>query len=118
MNLLDAQDWTFPVPIAYGPGRWQEIGGMCARAGMARPLIVTDRGSRGLPFITDVGRYLQQGGMASDVYAEISPNPRDDEIAAGRAFYRDGGHDGIITIGDHYQELREMGVAEDNPAEV
>ncbi len=99
MNLLQPQDWTFPVPIAYGPGRLQEIGSMCSTAGIRQPLIVTDRGSRELPFIAELERYLQQAGMESRVYANISPNPRDDEIAAGRASYRDGICDGIIAIG-------------------
>lgn len=99
MNLLEVQDWTFPVPIAYGPGRLKEIAAMCTRAGMSRPLLVTDRGSLDLPFISGVERYLQASGMTSGVYAAISPNPRDDEIAAGRAAFRDGEHDGIIAIG-------------------
>lgn len=99
LNLLEAQDWTFPVPIAYGPGRLKEIAAICTGAGMTRPLVVTDRGSRDLPFIADVGRYLEESGMVSGLYAEISPNPRDDEIAAGRALFRQGGHDGIVAIG-------------------
>ncbi len=99
IDLLETQDWSFPVAIAYGPGRLKEIAALCAGAGMTRPLIVTDRGSRALPYIAEVGRLLQAGGMTSDVYAEISPNPRDDEIAAGRTAYRAGGHDGIIGIG-------------------
>ncbi len=99
MNLLEAQDWTFPIPIAYGPGRLKEIGRMCSTIGMTRPLIVTDRGSRDLPFIADLGRYLQKSGLTSDIYAQISPNPRDQEIAAGQAMFRHGGHDGIIAIG-------------------
>lgn len=99
MNLLEPQDWTFPVPIAYGPGRLKEIAVMCAEAGMSKPLIITDRGSRDLPFIADVGQYLQADSMSSNVYANISPNPRDDEIAAGCEAYRQGGHDGIIAIG-------------------
>jgi alcohol dehydrogenase class IV len=99
MNLLEPQDWTFPVPIAYGPGRLKEIAAMCSEAGMSKPLIITDRGSRDLPFIADVGQYLQADGMSSNVYANISPNPRDDEIAAGCEAYRQGGHDGIIAIG-------------------
>ncbi len=98
-DLLEPQDWTFPVPIAYGPGRLKDIAALCAGAGMTRPLIVTDRGSRNLPFIADVGLYLRESGMGSAVHAGISPNPRDDEIAAGRAAFRQGGHDGIIAIG-------------------
>ena len=99
MNLLEAQDWTFPVPIAYGPGRLKEIAAFCTKAGMARPLIVTDRGSRDLPFIADTVRYLRDNSIASAVFAEISPNPRDTEIATGRTVFRQGGHDGIIAIG-------------------
>ncbi|MGI3185362.1 iron-containing alcohol dehydrogenase [Nioella aestuarii] len=99
MSLLDPQDWTFPVPIAYGPGRLQDIEGFCRDAGMKRPLVVTDRGSAGLPFLADLMGYLAKGGLAADLYSEISPNPRDDEIAGGKALYREGGHDGIIAIG-------------------
>ena len=99
MNLLEPQDWTFPVPIAYGPGRLKEIAAMCSEAGMSKPLIITDRGSRDLPFIADIGQYLQADSMSSNVYANISPNPRDDEIAAGCEAYRQSGHDGIIAIG-------------------
>lgn len=99
MSLLDPQDWSFPVPIAYGPGRLKEIAGMCREAGMSRPLVVTDRGSAGLPFLADLMRLLSEGGLHAALYAKISPNPRDDEIAGGKAMFRDGGHDGIIAIG-------------------
>ena len=99
MSHLEPQDWTFPVSIAYGPGRLREIGGFCRRAGMARPLIVTDKGSAALPFIADVRRYLAQAGIEVAVFSDISPNPRDDEVAAGRAQFRAGGHDGVIAIG-------------------
>ena len=55
--------------------------------------------SRDLSFVAGVGRSLHEGGIPLNVYADISPNPRDDEIAAGRDVYRNGGHDGIIAIG-------------------
>ena len=99
MNFLEPQDWSFPVPIIYGPGRLSEIADLSTRAGMTKPLIVTDRGSAGLPFIADLKGYLSKGGLDSAIYSNISPNPRDDEIAAGKAQYRAGGHDGIIAIG-------------------
>ncbi len=99
MNFLEPQDCSFPVPIIYGPGRLSEIADLSTRAGMTKPLIVTDRGSAGLPFIADLKGYLSKGGLDSAIYSNISPNPRDDEIAAGKAQYRAGGHDGIIAIG-------------------
>ena len=99
MNFLEPQDWSFPVPIIYGPGRLSEIADLSTRAGMTKPLIVTDRGSAGLPFIADLKGYLSNGGLNSAIYSDISPNPRDDEIAAGKAQYSAGGHDGIIAIG-------------------
>lgn len=98
-ELLEPQDWTFPVPITYGPGRLAEIGERCVALGVSKPLIVTDRGSKSLPFIAELKMYLLDAGLRSDVYADISPNPRDDEIDAGRTMYQTGGHDAIIAIG-------------------
>lgn len=98
-GLLAPQDWTFPVPIAYGPGRLAEIGARCAGLGLKRPLIVTDRGSCGLPFVSDLQRILAEAGLAAQVHAGISPNPRDDEVGAGRECFRTGGHDAVIAIG-------------------
>jgi alcohol dehydrogenase class IV len=56
-DLLAFQDWTFPVPIAYGPNRLSEIGQRCAALGLHNPLIVTDRGSRTLPFIGELQQH-------------------------------------------------------------
>lgn len=98
-EILSPQDWTFPVPIAYGPGRLAEIGARCAAMGLGNPLIVTDRGSAALPFIAQLEEYLAGAGLRTGLFSDISPNPRDDEIGAGRAAYRAGGHDAIIAIG-------------------
>jgi alcohol dehydrogenase class IV len=98
-DILQPQDWSFPVPIAYGPGRLAEIGRKSVELGLLNPLVVTDRGSRDLPFIAALQGYLAQAGLKSGLFNEISPNPRDDEIGAGRAAFRAGGHDGIIAIG-------------------
>ena len=98
-DLLAFQDWTFPVPIAYGPGRLCEIGVRCAGMGIRNPLIVTDRGSRSLPFIAELQGHLAEAGLSCAMFSDISPNPRDDEIGAGRDAFRTGDHDAIIAIG-------------------
>ena len=98
-EILEPQDWTFPIPIAYGPGRLSEIGRRCVAMEVSNPLIVTDKGSRDLPFISQLQEYLTQPGLSSDIFSDISPNPRDDEIGAGREAFRLGNHDAIIAIG-------------------
>ena len=98
-EILEAQDWSFPVPISYGPGRLTEIGQKCLAIGVAKPLIVTDRGSADLPFIAKLQDYLIQAGLPSKLFFDVSPNPRDDEIGAGCAMFRNGDHDAIIAIG-------------------
>ncbi|MEO0750619.1 MAG: iron-containing alcohol dehydrogenase [Pseudomonadota bacterium] len=99
LSVLDAQDFTFPVPIAYGPGRLGEIAAQCAQHGIDRPLIVTDRGSKDLPFIERLATLLREAGLTNAIFTEISPNPRDDEVSAGAKVFRDGDHDAVIGIG-------------------
>ena len=47
-EILQPQDWGFPVPIAYGPGRVKEISSFCKNLNINNPLIVTDSGSKDL----------------------------------------------------------------------
>ncbi|MTA65032.1 MAG: iron-containing alcohol dehydrogenase, partial [Actinobacteria bacterium] len=96
-TMLAPHDWGFPVPIAYGPGRLSEIGQRCVALGIKNPLIVTDRGSRNLEFISRLQSFLGESGLKSALFFEISPNPIDAEISFGRAAFRSGKHDAIIA---------------------
>ena len=98
-GILEPADWSFPVPIAYGPGRISELGALCRQAGVGRPLIVTDRGSRDLPFIEKAQNALAGAGIQAALFSEVAPNPTDRDVAAGRAAFLAGGHDGVIAIG-------------------
>ena len=93
------QDWTFPVPIAYGPGRLMEIGEKCSLLGIKNPLIVTDKGSADLPFIEKLETCLSKSNISFASFKKISPNPLDTDIAAGKQLFLDGNHDAVIAIG-------------------
>jgi alcohol dehydrogenase class IV len=97
--LISRCDWSFPVPIAYGPGRLREMGEHAAKLGLTKPLIVTDQGSAGLPFIDVLRQALLSAGIGSEVFADVAPNPRDSDIALARKAYLEGGHDSVIAIG-------------------
>ena len=42
---------------------------------------------------------LSDAKIKSNIYSNISPNPRDDEIDGGCKVYKEGNHDAIIAIG-------------------
>ena len=98
-EILQPQDWGFPVPIAYGPGRIKEISTYCINLNIQNPLIVTDSGSKDLPFIGNLKKILTDANIKSDLFYGISPNPRSDEIADGCSKFSGGNHDAIIAIG-------------------
>ncbi len=62
------QDWTFPVPIMYGPGRLCELGARCLKSGISRPLIVTDSGSQRLAFVDQLQQALTQAALSTSVF--------------------------------------------------
>ena len=98
-DILKKQDWTFPIPIAYGPDRFCEIGKLCIEIEIKNPLIVTDNGSHKLPFVPSLQHHLESFGIASGVFSGFSPNPRDIEVLLGKSVFNAGAHDSVIAIG-------------------
>ena len=82
-NFLDSTDWSFPIPIHYGPGRLKELAELCKVNEINRPLIVTDSGSKNLPFIKQSQDILNSANLKTDLFSGISPNPLDTEIQIG-----------------------------------
>ncbi len=76
-EILAPADWTFPIPIKYGPGRISELGLLYRQSGVARPLVVTDRGSRDLPFVAAAFAALGEIGIEGALFSEVAPNPTD-----------------------------------------
>jgi len=98
-KIIQPVDWSFPVPISYGPGRLRELGQHAAQMALKKPLIVTDRGSSQLQFIGALQETLASAGVPSEVFADIPPNPRDSDIGLARCRYLEGRHDAVIAIG-------------------
>ena len=99
MDYLSYQNWTFPVPIRYGPGRIKELSEICQTKGIKKPLVVTDNGSKNLKFIENILTDLEDHQLKPGFFSNVSPNPRDTEILEGKLIFNKGDHDGIIAIG-------------------
>ena len=70
-DILSNQDWTFPTTTFYGPGRFNEIGNLCQDFDITNPLIVTDSGSKDLPFIKKLETLLSKNNIKSEIFIEL-----------------------------------------------
>ena len=98
-DFLQHADWTFPVPIAYGPGRFSELPDHCQRLGLNNPLIITDCGTASLTFMSDAVDFLAHAGIACTLFHNISQNPTENDVKNAHSVFRSGRHDGVIAIG-------------------
>ncbi len=95
MSTVLRGNWNYPTTIWAGPGRIAELAEACARAGIKRPLIVTDEGLIGAPMIKNALRALKDSAL----FGAVRGNPASSHVEAGLRAYRDGGHDGVVAFG-------------------
>jgi alcohol dehydrogenase class IV len=95
MTTVLKGNWNYPTTIWAGPGRIAELPAACQRAGMARPLVVTDQGLLASAMVRAAAAAL--GG--APVFGGVQGNPTAAHVDAGLAAYRAGRHDGVVAFG-------------------
>ena len=88
-------NWNYPTTIWAGPGRIAELAAACTRAGIARPLIVTDEGLIGAPMIKNALAALKDAAL----FGGVRGNPALSHVEAGQQAYHAGSHDGVVAFG-------------------
>src|SRR5277367_3011113 len=88
-------NWNYPTTIWAGPGRIAELPEACSRAGMKRPLIVTDEGLIATPMIKHALAALKGAAL----FSGVKGNPDSSHVEAGLRAYRAGDHDGVVAFG-------------------
>jgi alcohol dehydrogenase class IV len=92
-------NWTFPTMVRFGPGRIRELGGACAAARMARPLVVTDPGLAEHEIGRTIEACLTDAGLRPALFSDLRPNPTGEDVERGVEALRQGGHDGVVALG-------------------
>ena len=92
-------NWSYPTAVKFGPGRIRELADHCRAAGIAKPLLVTDKALSALPITAAALDVLDAAGLGRAIFSEVDPNPNEGNMAAGIAAFRTGGHDGVICFG-------------------
>ncbi|EOH6072805.1 iron-containing alcohol dehydrogenase [Burkholderia cenocepacia] len=89
---------NYITQIQFDFGAIRLLGEECARIGIHRPLIVTDKGVRAAGLVDTVLDALASATPVP-VYDGTPPNPNEAAVRDAVAAYRDGNCDGIIAVG-------------------
>jgi alcohol dehydrogenase len=92
-------DWSYPTRVRCGPGRVAELAQACEALGIERPLLVTDPALAQHAIGHKVVEIARSAGLAVAVFADIRPNPVEENVLNGVLAFRSGGHDGVIALG-------------------
>jgi len=91
--------YTNPIPkIALGWGSYETIADECKSNGIKKALIVTS-GLSSTGIIDEIKGVLNHGGIAMEVFDDITSNPKDHEIMKAYKFFKESGCDGIVAVG-------------------
>ncbi|MGG5259596.1 iron-containing alcohol dehydrogenase [Phycicoccus avicenniae] len=102
----------FQAPeIVFGIGALAEAGYAARRLGARRPFVVTDPGIVEAGWVRELLGHLRDVGLSPVVCSDVSPNPRDVEVAAAHDLYRANDCDVIIGIGGGSSMDAAKGVA-------
>ncbi len=96
---MTVTSFSFPTAIRFGPGARHELSGAVSRAGVGRPLVVTDSGIAGLGFFGELIAALEAEGLSVLAFSGVHGNPHLGQVNAGAAAFRAHGADSLVGIG-------------------
>lgn len=91
--------YEIPTSIVCGAAVLAQLPALLAEAGVAYPLVVTDRGLTSTPVPSRVVAILDAAGVRHEVFAEVEPDPTVGVVDRIAALLRGRGHDGVIGLG-------------------
>ena len=93
-----AIDWSEPQLLT-GPGAIKNLPSFIKEKGLAKVLVVTDKGLMGLHLLDGMFEALKAEGVEYVVYDGTQPNPTIDNIEAARTMFVENGCEGVIAFG-------------------
>ncbi|MFH1742942.1 MAG: iron-containing alcohol dehydrogenase [bacterium] len=91
--------FSFPTTIVFGPGAVGSLPECLREVGIRKPIVVTDPGLRQTDAYKKVESVLSGAAQEYALFAEVHPNPLEEDVEKAGVVYRDGGCDGVIGLG-------------------
>ncbi|SEQ10402.1 Alcohol dehydrogenase, class IV [Amphritea atlantica] len=85
--------------IVFGAGARKTVANFARSFGARKILLVSDPGVEAAGWVTEVAQDLQMGGFEYELFTDVSPNPRSEEVMKGAQIYTQHGCNLIVAVG-------------------
>jgi len=92
---MSISTFSFPTTIVFGPGAVDRLPAELLAKGARKPLLVADRGLAGTPVLARVHNLIPHAAL----FTAVDPNPIEQNVTDGVAFYRAHHCDSIVGLG-------------------
>jgi alcohol dehydrogenase class IV len=96
---MPLHSFSFPTAITFGAGARKEVPAHLRAQGVKRPLLVTDKGIAGLPFVAELLGDLRASELEPLAFSGVWGNPTASQVRAGAGALRDHRADAVIGLG-------------------
>ncbi|MBK8010887.1 MAG: iron-containing alcohol dehydrogenase [Deltaproteobacteria bacterium] len=99
MKTIPIAQMSFPTRMIVGPGALKLLPAEVRSLNAKRPLIVSDRGLAAAGLVDRVRGVLAEEGIEALTFLDVSKNPKESDVLAGTAVYRENFTDLVIGLG-------------------
>src|SRR5512138_2146541 len=85
--------------IIFGLGSLSQLGESVIRTGASKVFLVSDADVIKAGWVDRAVHYLHAVGLETEIFSDLTTNPKDVEVTEGARYYRASGCDGIVAVG-------------------
>jgi alcohol dehydrogenase class IV len=98
MRSFELRKFVAPE-LLFGNGARHYAGRYVKNFGAKNVLLVTDEGIRKIGIIEEIGADLTESGVSFEIFSEVMPNPRAENVMQGAEIFRQAGCSALVAVG-------------------
>ena len=92
-------NWNYPTTMWVGENRINDIAEACKNLGIAKPLLVTDKGLSETDIVKNTLSILDKNKLSAKLYSNVVGNPTGTNVIEGVENFKKNNCDGVIAFG-------------------